>query len=126
METGSPGSSKRTRRIEEAVMEIDGVVGVRVWELPDRVEIGVVVAPSGGGSTTPGRTGCTLPRGVVAGIGGDCSIGRTFGPVEVTTMPCGAVGAVGSPMFVRTLTGETPCGGTMPVVGDPWMFTFSD
>ena len=38
--------SKRSRRIEEAVLELDGVVGVRVWELPGRIEIGVRVAPS--------------------------------------------------------------------------------
>ena len=26
-------------------MEVDGVVGVRVWELSDRVEVGIRVAP---------------------------------------------------------------------------------
>jgi hypothetical protein len=35
---------KRAQRIEEAVLDIEGVVGVRVWELPDRVEIGVSVS----------------------------------------------------------------------------------
>jgi hypothetical protein len=43
-EGGSTGASKRRERIEEAVLDVDGVVRVRVWELPDRVEIGVVVA----------------------------------------------------------------------------------
>ena len=38
-------STRRSRRIEEAVLEVDGVVGVQVWELSDRVEIGVHVAP---------------------------------------------------------------------------------
>jgi hypothetical protein len=38
--------SRRARRIEEAILEIEGVAGVRVWELPGRVEIGVRVAPS--------------------------------------------------------------------------------
>lgn len=40
------GNIKRLRRIEEAILELDGVVGVRVWELGGRVEIGVRVAPS--------------------------------------------------------------------------------
>ena len=39
-----PPLSKRAQRIHDAVLEIDGVVGVRVWELPDRVEIGVVAS----------------------------------------------------------------------------------
>ncbi len=42
---GSQGS-RRARRIEEAILEVEGVAGVRVWELPGRVEIGVRVAPS--------------------------------------------------------------------------------
>ena len=42
----NPASSRRARRIEEAILELDGVVGVKVWELPGRVEIGVRVAPS--------------------------------------------------------------------------------
>lgn len=42
---GSQGS-RRARRIEEAILELEGVAGVRVWELPGRVEIGVRVAPS--------------------------------------------------------------------------------
>ena len=42
----SPVSSRRAKHIEEAVLDVDGVAGVRVWELPDRVEIGIVVAPS--------------------------------------------------------------------------------
>lgn len=37
--------TRKSRRIEEAVLEVDGVVSVRVWELPDRVEIGIRVAP---------------------------------------------------------------------------------
>jgi hypothetical protein len=41
---GNASTSKRGRRIEEAVLEVDGVVRVRVWELPDRVEIGIGVA----------------------------------------------------------------------------------
>lgn len=44
-EGGSTGTTRRSRRIEEAVLEVDGVVSVRVWELPDRVEIGISVAP---------------------------------------------------------------------------------
>jgi ribosome maturation protein Sdo1 len=36
--------SKRAQRIHDAVLEVDGVVAVRVWELTDRVEIGVVVS----------------------------------------------------------------------------------
>ncbi len=43
-EGGSVASSKRAQRIEEAVLDVEGVVGVRVWELPDRVEIGVAVS----------------------------------------------------------------------------------
>jgi hypothetical protein len=39
---GSSAASKRAQRIEEAVLEVDGVVSVRVWDLVDRVEIGVV------------------------------------------------------------------------------------
>jgi len=42
----SPASSRRARRIEEAVLALDGVASVRVWELPGRVEIGVQVVPS--------------------------------------------------------------------------------
>lgn len=41
-----PTASRRARRIEEAVLELDGVAAVRVWELPGRVEIGVHVAPN--------------------------------------------------------------------------------
>ncbi len=37
-------TARRAQRIEEAVLEVEGVVGVRVWELPDRVEIGVSVS----------------------------------------------------------------------------------
>ena len=42
----TPAASRRARRIEEAVLELDGVAAVRVWELPGGVEIGVRVAPS--------------------------------------------------------------------------------
>lgn len=42
----NPAISRRARRIEETILELDGVVGVKVWELPGRVEIGVRVAPS--------------------------------------------------------------------------------
>jgi hypothetical protein len=38
------GPSRRGRRIEEAVLEVEGVVAVRIWELRDRIEIGVVTA----------------------------------------------------------------------------------
>lgn len=41
----SAQASARARRIEEAVLELDGVAGVRVWDLAERVEIGVRVAP---------------------------------------------------------------------------------
>ncbi len=50
-----PNASRRARRIEEAVLEVDGVAGVRVWELPGRVEIGVQVAPSGAPSDVLAR-----------------------------------------------------------------------
>lgn len=43
-EEGTQGS-RRARRIEEAILELEGVAGVRVWEMPGRVEIGVRVAP---------------------------------------------------------------------------------
>jgi len=43
--TPTPTSSRRARIIEEAVLEVDGVAGVRVWELPRRIEIGILVAP---------------------------------------------------------------------------------
>jgi hypothetical protein len=42
----TPAPSRRARRIEEAVLELDGVAMVRVWELPDHVEIGVRAAPN--------------------------------------------------------------------------------
>lgn len=45
MDTTDPPQSRRSRRIEEAVLELDGVVGARIWELPDRVEVGIRVAP---------------------------------------------------------------------------------
>ncbi len=45
MDANDHPSTRRSRRIEEAVMEVDGVVGVRVWELSDRVEVGIRVAP---------------------------------------------------------------------------------
>ena len=38
--------SKLATGFEEAVLDVEGVVSVRVWELPDRVEIGVRVARS--------------------------------------------------------------------------------
>ena len=37
-------TAKRAQRIEEAVLDVEGVVAVRVWELSDRVEIGVSVS----------------------------------------------------------------------------------
>ncbi len=37
-------TSKRAQRIEDAVLEVEGVVRVQVWELPDRIEIGVAVS----------------------------------------------------------------------------------
>lgn len=39
-------TSPRARRIQEAILELDGVAAVRVWELPGRVEIGLRVIPS--------------------------------------------------------------------------------
>ncbi|MDO9022154.1 MAG: hypothetical protein Q8S73_34410 [Deltaproteobacteria bacterium] len=45
MDTTDPPQTRKSRRIEEAVLEVDGVVGVRIWELPDRVEVGIRVAP---------------------------------------------------------------------------------
>jgi hypothetical protein len=45
MDTNDPSQTRKGRRIEEAVLEVDGVVGVRIWELPDRVEVGIRVAP---------------------------------------------------------------------------------
>jgi hypothetical protein len=46
MNEGIGNTTKRARRIEEAILEIEGVVKVQVWELPNHVEIGVRVAPS--------------------------------------------------------------------------------
>jgi hypothetical protein len=46
MSETTPAAARRTRRIEEAILEVDGVIGVRVWELPGRVEIGVRVSPA--------------------------------------------------------------------------------
>lgn len=44
---GTPNTaSQRARRIQEAILEVEGVAAVRVWELPGRVEIGLRVAPS--------------------------------------------------------------------------------
>ena len=43
-DTPSPGS--RARRIQEALLEIDGVVAVRVWESGSQVEIGIQPAPT--------------------------------------------------------------------------------
>jgi hypothetical protein len=37
--------SRRARAIEEAILDVGGVASVRVWELPQRVEIGIMVAP---------------------------------------------------------------------------------
>jgi hypothetical protein len=45
MDTTDPPQTRKSRRIEEAVLEVDGVVGVRIWELSDRVEVGIRVAP---------------------------------------------------------------------------------
>jgi hypothetical protein len=45
MDTHDPRQTRKSRRIEEAVLEVDGVVGVRVWELSDRVEVGIRVEP---------------------------------------------------------------------------------
>ena len=45
MDPNDPPQTRKSRRIEEAVLEVDGVVGVRIWELPDRVEVGIRVAP---------------------------------------------------------------------------------
>ena len=45
-EGASSARSRRARRIEEAVLEVEGVVWVKVWELADRIEIGVVPALS--------------------------------------------------------------------------------
>src|SRR5256885_401111 len=42
--TGS--GSKRSRHIEEVVLQIEGVVGVRVWEMPGQVAIGVAISPN--------------------------------------------------------------------------------
>jgi hypothetical protein len=42
-QSGSP--SRRARAIEESILDVGGVALVRVWELPTRVEIGIVVAP---------------------------------------------------------------------------------
>ena len=46
MPEGQPQESRRSQRIKEAVLELNGVIAVRVWELPGRVEIGVQVSPS--------------------------------------------------------------------------------
>src|SRR4051812_50220790 len=44
--SGPGGAGRRARRIEETILEVDGVVAVRVWELAGRVEIGVVPSAS--------------------------------------------------------------------------------
>jgi hypothetical protein len=41
-----PSGPQRLRRIESAVLELEGVASVRVWELEGAVEIGVRVAPA--------------------------------------------------------------------------------
>lgn len=41
-----PASQRRARRIEDSILEVEGVIAVRVWELPGRVEIGVRVSPA--------------------------------------------------------------------------------
>lgn len=46
MSEPGPAAARRARRIEEAILEVDGVIAVRVWELPGRVEIGVRVSPA--------------------------------------------------------------------------------
>jgi hypothetical protein len=46
MSETAASAARRTRRIEEAILEVDGVIGVKVWELPGRVEIGVRISPA--------------------------------------------------------------------------------
>lgn len=46
MSEPSAAASRRSRRIEEAILEVEGVIAVRIWELPGRVEIGVRVSPA--------------------------------------------------------------------------------
>lgn len=46
MSNPAPADPRRARRIEESILEVEGVLGVRVWELPGRVEIGVLVSPA--------------------------------------------------------------------------------
>lgn len=48
MDGSAPNLSRRARAIEDAVLDVDGVAGVRIWELPKRVEIGILVAPFNG------------------------------------------------------------------------------
>lgn len=46
MSDSAAAAARRTRRIEESILEVEGVIAVRVWELPGRVEIGVRVSPA--------------------------------------------------------------------------------
>jgi hypothetical protein len=48
MDTPAPTPARRAKQIEDAVLELDGVVAVRVWESGSQVEIGVRVGPVDG------------------------------------------------------------------------------
>lgn len=48
MDTPTPSPSRRLKQIEDAILEVDGVVAVRVWETGTQVEIGVRVGPIDG------------------------------------------------------------------------------
>jgi len=54
MREGQP-PSRRKRRIEEAVLEVEGVIEVRVWDLPERVEVGVRLSVSSGAAEVLAR-----------------------------------------------------------------------
>ena len=45
MSESSHHKTARAQRIRDAVMEVEGVVDVKVWELPGGVEIGIHIAP---------------------------------------------------------------------------------
>jgi hypothetical protein len=41
--------------LEEAVLEVEGVIEVRVWDLPERVEVGVRLSVSSGAAEVLAR-----------------------------------------------------------------------
>ena len=48
MDTPTQTPSRRLKQIEDAILEVDGVVEVRVWETGPQVEVGVRIGPIDG------------------------------------------------------------------------------